>query len=532
VKRILLLFILFGTLASAQTKVVTGKVTYVAMGTIYTSLGRESGVQDSSIIFVLSKNDTLALLKVFAVSSQSSACRVWRSTGPIAIGDVVSASVVIVPKQTVVKDSTAKEVQILAVVGASPPDQTTHMQVPKDPDLITLRGRISAQYYGTRYELSNYNTSQPGVVVNLRGNFRDLPLKFEVYGNLRTLSYGGVSPFSRQAINQGRIYRLSLAYDDGVNTVSLGRTIPAIAPYVGYVDGAMVSRQFGGVVLGSAFGYQPTYSLWGVETTFRKIAVFAGYRAGEHQNLLVSSAYSRTYYQRHLDREVATAQLNLFSSGGLFFYANSEFDLRMKSGNDLAFKPSLTSMYVNLNYRLNSLLTVGVGADASRPFYTYSLIQNIPDAFLDFRLRSGVSVSLTLSLPGGVTLFETFSPRNSESGFGREYSNVASFSFTDILSSGLNVRTNMNHNSNEFTDARGYGFNLQRNFLSVVDVGMRYQQYNYTVSQVGQRYLSRTLGGDLLVSISSALSIMVSYEKLDNDGASSRSLFAEFSVRF
>ena len=63
-------------------------------------------------------------------------------------------------------------------------------------------------------------------------------------------------------------------------------------------------------------------------------------------------------------------------------------------------------------------------------------------------------------------------------------------------------------------------------------MGFRYQQYDYTVIQINQHYLSRTLGGDLLLSLTSALTLMMSYERMDNGGATSRSLFAEFGVRF
>jgi len=531
-KRYVLLLILLATCAGAQVKVVTGKVTYVVVGTIYTSLGRENGLQDSSLVVVSSKGDTLALLKVYAVSSHSSACRILSSRGTISMGNDVSASIEIVQKQPVAPDSVNRSVRTQTAGNESLSQPATRVRIQKGSNFVSVRGRVSAQFYTTRQDFSELNTAQPGVVVSLRGNVRDLPLKFELYGNFRTLAYGRISPFSKHATNQSRLYRLSLEYDDGVNDVSVGRIIPAIAPSVGYIDGAMLSRQFGGVQIGSAIGFQPGYSLWDMDTEFRKFAVFAGYRWGQQQNSMISSAYSRTYYQNHLDRELATAQVNVFSSGGFFLYANSEIDLRTKSGSELRFRPSLTSLYVNLNYRLTDYLTVGVGGDASRPFYTYSLIQNIPDGLLDFRLRSGVNFNISLALPGGLMLYETFSPRNPDASFGREYSNVATLSVVNIFSSGLNIRTNMNLNSNEYTTAQGYGVNLQKNFWSVVDAGIRYQQYDYTVRQISQAYVNRTLGGDILVSLTSALTLTVSYERLQGGGITSRSLFAEFGVRF
>jgi hypothetical protein len=57
----------------AGEKPVTGTVTYVAAGTVYTSLGRESGVQDSTLLYVKANGDSIAVLRVLAVSSKSSA---------------------------------------------------------------------------------------------------------------------------------------------------------------------------------------------------------------------------------------------------------------------------------------------------------------------------------------------------------------------------------------------------------------------------------------------------------------------------
>ena len=59
---ILLLFLAVGL--KAEERIVRCKVTYMASGVVYTSLGRESGVQDSTLLYILSGRDTTARLKV------------------------------------------------------------------------------------------------------------------------------------------------------------------------------------------------------------------------------------------------------------------------------------------------------------------------------------------------------------------------------------------------------------------------------------------------------------------------------------
>ena len=195
--------------------------------------------------------------------------------------------------------------------------------------------------------------------------------------------------------------------------------------------------------------------------------------------------------------------------------------------------PRLTSAFVNINYRITNSFSVGLGADASRPYYSFESIRIVPDSLLPDELRSGVSVSLSWYLPGGVSFFNTYTPRNSNGQpFGQEYSNYSSLSFNDLFSTGVNVRSNINLSANPYTNSTGYGMSLQRNFGQLIDLTFRFQRSGYTVKQTDLRSQSTTLGADMMVFFSNALTFMASYDRLDGFGVTSNSIFAEFGVRF
>jgi hypothetical protein len=529
---ILLMVCLSFAAAGAIEKTVTGKVTYVAGGMIYTSLGREAGVRDSSTLVVLSQKDTIGTLKVVAVSSRSSVCRILHKVGPISVGNDVLAVVSIESESRVRTDTITVRTQVpgeLGRLGGARPVTSTQES---GRGSITTRGRVGMQYYATQYQTSAYNMSQPGIVLNLYAAARDVPLKFELYSNLRSLSYGTGSPFSGHAINQSRIYRLSLQYDDGLNAFSAGRILPAFSPSIGYVDGVSFSRTIGSLLIGSALGYQPSYELRGMETTWKKFAVFGAYRPGDSPALLVSSAYARTYFHSQLDREVVGTQVNFSSTPELFVYASSEVDLRKKSGDDLVSSASLTSLFANATYRLTDYLTIGAGVDASRPFYPFSTVRFLPDSFLDDRLRSGLNANFNLTLVNSITVYDSYSPRTSEGAFGQDYSNYSSVAFANVLGSGIVVRSNVNVNANEYTHSTGYGVQVQKNFYQVADFTLRYQQYRYTIKQLSRTEGSHTIGADLMVFLTNNLVLLASYDSLRGYGADSQSLFSELSVRF
>jgi len=517
--------------ANASEKQVTGRVTYVAAGTIYTSLGRESGVNDSSVVYVLEGSDTIAVLQAFAVSSKSTACHALRSSRQITVGMLVVA---FVPLKEERETGAAAPAPSPVANESSPPAvlQRARPGVKADPSWLDLKGRVSAQFYTTRYDNSAYDISQPGLVLNLRGKSNELPIMFEVYGNFRTLSYGGASPFAKGARNQSRLYRLSLAYDDGVNAVSFGRIAPQAAPSIGYIDGLLLSRKFGDVTLGGTLGYQPSFTLRGILTDYRKFAGFVRYESQGAVRGSVTGAYARTYFHSQLDREVANAYVNLFWSSRVFLYASGDFDLRKKAGDGLAFSPSLSTAFVNVNYRMTRTLSLGLGADASRPVYTYSLVRSIPDSMIDRRLRAGVNLNVSVNLPWGISLYNTYTPRASESSFARDYSEYAAITFTDIAASGVMLRSNVNVNSTELTNSLGYGLNIQRNVLDLLDLGFRYQQYNYKVKKINTRSISTTYGADLMVNLSRTFGVVATYDRLEGYGTKSNAVFAEFSVRF
>jgi hypothetical protein len=522
--------LVFAPHIDAGEKTVRGKVTYFAAGTVYTSLGREQGLRDSTLLQVVSRNDTIATLKVLALSSKSSSCLVVRSSRPVAVGDEVLGKVAVAEPAVIQAD--AASVARSPGLGSVPTSTSSGASVSKNGDLFELHGRLGVQYITSFYEQSAFNVAQPGVVVNLHGAMRDVPLRFDMYANFRSLALGNRNPFARGAVNQSRIYGLSLSYDDGSTVASLGRIIPLPSPSIGYVDGALLQRRFGNIVIGGAAGYQPDWAMRSISTEFRKVALFAQYSSFDRMAFSMSAAYARTYYRSALDREAASLLVNSGLADNLYLYGNAELDLRKKKGEGLVLSPMLTSAYGTLYFRVMSNLTVGLGVDAARSYYSFEAIHNMPDSLLVNTLRSGMTVSLSWYLPGGVSIQESYAPRSSLAPFGQEYSNSSALSFADIFSTGVSLRGNYNINRNEFTTMAGYGLAAQATIARTVDLTVRYQDNGYTVKQTDQHMRSTSLGGDFMIFLTRSLTFMGSYDRRDDYTMTSHAVFAEFGFRF
>lgn len=514
----------------AGEKPVRGKVTYLAAGTIYTSVGREQGLRDSTLLVVVSRKDTIATLKVMAFSSQSSSCLVVWSSRPVTIGDDVFGRVTSTDSGIV--RSASPELAHPLDMGIAPVSTFSEASALTQGDFLELHGRLGAQYNTSIYEQSAFNVTQPGVVLSLHGALRDVPLRLDMYANFRSLALGDRSPFARSAVNQSRIYGLSLSYDDNITVASLGRIIPFSSPSIGYVDGALLSRKFGSVVIGTVAGYQPDWTMRSVSTDFRKVAVFAQYSSFDRMAFSLSAAYARTYYRSSLDREAASLLVNSGLTDNLYLYGNAEFDLRKKLGEGLILSPMITSAYGTLYCRIIDNLTVGLGFDAARSYYSFESVRLVPDSLLVNTLRSGMMVSINWYIPGGFSVQESYAPRSSMAPFGQEYSNSSALNVVDIFSTGVSLRGSYTTNRNEFTTLAGYGLSAQATIARTVDLTLRYQQNGYTVKQTDQHLRSTSLGGDLMLFLTRSLTFLASYDRRDDYGMTSHVIFAELGFRF
>ena len=514
---------------TAKEKIISGKVTYIAAGSVYTSLGREQGAADSSRVIVIQGNDTLAVLQVFGLSSKSSVCRIIESRQQFHVGDAVQIHVQGLPLESPVPSS--KEDSLGFVAKEIGPSKPPLLPTQEKPSFLKVKGRISVQYNTMLFDYSQQNIQQSGLVVNVHGEATGIPLKFEMYGNFRTTARGNTGLFASSSKNDSRIYRLSLEYDDQKNVLTLGRILLLYVPSLGYIDGVSIARRFGNIITGASIGFQPTFNLQAPSNINKKFLVFTQYQGKDQWNTTAGAAYARVWSSLGIEREVLSTSLNMYSPKGLFVYASSDIDLRTATNGVSKTSPALSLLICSINYRFSNIATAGLGIDASRPVYSLSSTQSIPDTLLDKKLRSGISFNGGVFLGNGAGVYNTFTSRFSDEGFGKEYSNSSSIYFNNVMRTGTMIRLNYLLNESILTRTHGYGINLQRNILGI-DFGIRYQQNHSDIRQFALTNTTTTFGVDIGAMISRQITLIGSFDALQGLGSNSKSLFLELSWRF
>jgi hypothetical protein len=473
--------------------------------------------------------DTIAVLQVFAVSSKSSVCRILEERRTILLGDSIRAHILNPPAavQPVIQkfDSTAE----LRIDTSSGKFLLKKTEAAKKQ--FNIRGRIGFQYSAMLFDDASLDMQQPGLVVSMRGDMTDVPIKFDIYGTMRLSGRNNTAPFSSKATNDSRLYRFSVEYDNQSMIIGAGRILPVYASSAGYVDGVSIAQRMGKFVTGFAIGFQPNALLQMPTTDMKKLLVFTLFQPNDPWNTTASASYARTWSQMGIEREVLSSYLSMYSPNGFSLYASSDVDLRSLSNGENRFSPSLSLLVCSANYRFSDIVTAGIAIDASRPVYSLSSNSTIPDSLLDKELHSGVSFNVNISLWRSAWLYDSYTIRPAGTGWSREYSNVSTFSCNNIVMSGVNFRVNYLINESSFTIMHGYGINVQRN-ISGVDFGIRYQLNRSAINQVQVTNTTTTLGADISAFLTSQLTLMGSFDLMRGLGSTSRSFFVELSRRF
>jgi hypothetical protein len=520
---------LFLTACSAVAgEMVTGKVSFIASGSVYLSLGRDQGIEDSTRVYVIRQQDTISVLQVFAVSSKSSVCRILSTHKEIQIGDVIIASL---PERAMVQPAAQRFDSTAEVPIDTSLTKNISVESRTKKKGLNLRGRIGFQYYSTQFDDSRLNIQQPGLLFSIGGDLTDVPIKFDMYGTLRMTGRNNAAPFSSRASNDSRLYRFSLEYDDRILMIGAGRILPTYASPSGYIDGVSLARHMGKFIAGVALGFQPDPSLQLPSSSTKKFLVFGQYEGMGLWNTTAGAAYTRAWTQRGTEREALSAYLSMFSLSGFSLYASSDIDLKVLRSGEEKYSPVLSLLVCSANYRVSDIVTGGISVDASRPVYSLTSNKTIPDSLLDKELRSGVSFNLNFSLWRGSGLYTVYTTRLEGTGFGRYFSNSSTLFYNNIVRTGINLRFNYLVNQNSYTHTHGFGINVQRNVFGM-DIGFRFQQNRLDILRIQTINTTTTVGADMSVFLSNRLTLMASFDSLRGFGSSSRSLYLETSMRF
>lgn len=499
--------ILFACTATfAQEADVFGRVTFVAGPTVYASVGRKGGITDSCNATIRSGADTVAVLRLIALSSRSSSWSIFRATRDIVIGDTIA-----VRNDLAEKSAAGDRRDTSSSSLALPLDYVRRMNRQYEQEsAITIHGRMSLQYYGIQFEDPAQSLAQPALGFSLGADLRDLPVKFTFYGVQRQRSHGTLSPFDRKSRPETRLYRVSVEYDDGATIVQLGRIYPASSLPMSAVDGASVGRRLGNFTAGIGGGAEPTLTFKYRQNHLWKGMAFLNYQTTTPFFWGAGALYTRSYILSALVRETASLSFFLSTPSGISLTGFSDIDLRRPLSKTFTGDPSLTSLMLLGSARVHPSVSVFAGIDGARSVPSPTDYGVVPDTMINRTLRSGLTTGASVFIQSWLWTIN-FSPRMGPGSVGKEYSASTSMGTRNLLSTGVEIRSTANLNHNAYTSYTSYGLQARRNDFGV-DWRLRFQYYSSTIRQNDSRRDGTVAGVDVVAMIAENTSIMATLD--------------------
>ena len=374
-----------------STRVSWTSVTYLTGGSVYLDAGTKAGLAEGARVEVVRGGLVIAELTVAYVSSNRSSCTIVRSSQSLAIGDSARFTA-IVPRAAT------------AGMASATPDASS-ASTPRTAPRSTgsLRGRIGARYFQTRYQSSvSSSVTQPALDVRIDGQqLGGTPLGLTI--DVRANRTRRATQSSQNQAADTRVYQAAVHLDGtmGPGRITLGRQFATALSPVGLFDGVAADYTWRHTGAGLFAGSQPDAATFGYSSEIREYgAWFRLHNApGEPGVWSLTTGAIGSYGREAVNREFLYVQ-GLFVNRALSLYASQEVDYnRGWKAEAESTTTTPTATFATARLALGPDLSVHAGYDNRRSVRLYRDFLS-PELEFDDSFRQGTWAGTQLSLAG------------------------------------------------------------------------------------------------------------------------------------
>jgi hypothetical protein len=407
------------------------------------------------------------------------------------------------------------------------------------PGPAALHGSVAVSWY--RFDDtsdSDRNYDKPSARLNLKatglfGGNMSARLRFRTRYDDRATVIGSVP----QTEWRNRFYEVSLAYDnpDSPFGFEVGRIIPKDMAGLGYLDGVMLTnRPADGWQVGVLAGTRPDWRTSDFQTTLQKYGAFVGFESGDRAatRVEVKLAGVGEYHDSTVSREFLYVRSSFHQEKKLDIYGTAEVDLNrdwreQKTGESV----SLTALFLRARYRLKEDMTVGLGYDTRKNFYTYE-IRSLPDSLFIDASRHGARANVETRLPGDYRLHADVGIR----GMGTKDDPTYFFSAQCTKSGFMGSRTRAALRVFGFKSPYALGTNpslrLSRTFRGGHSADITYGAYFYGIDSTETSRINQWIRAGCMAQLPAQFYLSAEYQYDWGDDSQGHRLFGEVGYRF
>ncbi len=337
---------------------------------------------------------------------------------------------------------------------------------------------------------------------------------------------------------RNRIYEVNVTYDnpDTPFGFQAGRIIARDLGAVGYTDGVLLTHRVGeswrwGVVAGT----RPDWETSEFQTTVQKYGAFVGFERGDRaeSQFVMKLAAIGEYHESTVSREFLYVRSSYHRERRFDVYGTAELDVNRDWREDRTGESvSLSALYLRGRYRAMEDVTVGLGYDTRKNYYTYE-VRSLPDSLFIDAARHGARASVDAKLPGDVRLHADFGIRGIEkSADDPTYSYSAEFTKRDLLGSRIRASLRVSGFSSPYALGTNPSLRLTRSFRGGHSAHASYGVYAYGIESGGPDRLNQWLRAGGQTQLPSRLYLSAEYQYDWGDDSEGHRLLGEMGYRF
>jgi hypothetical protein len=510
---ILFLILFFSKNISAQVakNEIEGVVTYQTAQNIYLKFNSAKGIKPGDKIYTRKNN---SLVSVMLVENVSSISCVGKSTGEekLKTGDKVIA---LVSRADAVEENSVQQEQKVKAVADSSGTTGNSLK-----NIVPLRkeridGRIQVSSYTNMSNLASGNNTRLRYIFSLNAsNVSNSRISLDSYVSFshRLDDWASI----RENVYSGlKIYDLNLKYEAGENsTIWLGRKINSKISSLGAIDGMQYEMNLKHFYWGAVAGFRPDYTNYSFNKNLLEYGAFIGHVLKNTNGIMQTSlaGFNQTN-AGNTDRRFLYFQHDNSILKNLNLFVSSEIDLYKMLDGVPVNEPSLTSLYMLLNYRISGKMSISGSYDNRRNIIYYETFKNYIDVMLEDATRQGVMLRINYRpvtyLSTGIS--SSYWDRQGDSKPTKNVNGYLTYSRLPWLDASASLTVNALQTS--YVEGKIYGLRFDKGFVNGKlnwSLNYRYVDYTYVTSQA--KLLEHIAGTDLSVQFTRKFSFSVSYE--------------------
>ena len=337
---------------------------------------------------------------------------------------------------------------------------------------------------------------------------------------------------------RNRVYEVSLSYNspDAPVGFRIGRIVSSELGGVGYTDGVMLTHEAGeswrwGVLAGT----RPDWETSNFQTDVQKYGVFVGFQRGDRAESRFEATLSAVgeYHNSIVSREFLYLRSSYNHERRFSLYGNVQLDVNRAWREERAGESvSLSALYLRGRYRATEDVTVGLGYDTRKNFYTYE-VRSLPDSLFINAARHGARANVDAKLPGDFRLHTDFGIRGiEESEDDPTYFYSAEFTGRDLLGSNIRASLRVSGFSGPYALGTSPSFRLSRSFRGGHSVQASYGGYFYGIESTDTDRLNQWLRIGGQAQLPARFYLSANYEYDWGDDAEGHRMLGEVGYRF